>query len=97
MDSLVGGMSEQQVAMKSCIYQNANMEGGLTDDQLKEYLQMDLSKDDIQDTFYTNRRQFSIDHKLGGNPEVSNDEVNNLVWQEFLWPRLILLLVIRNG
>ena len=42
-DTLVGGMFEQQIVMKDCVWQNPYLTGGLTQDKLEEYLTMDLA------------------------------------------------------
>ena len=72
-NTLVGGMFEQQVAMKDCVWNSPYLTGGLTDEELQRYLHLDLSKDPTQDSFYISRRQMHIDHRIGGNPEVVDD------------------------
>ena len=42
-DTLVGGMFEQQIVMKDCVWQNPYLTGGLTQEMLEEYLRMDLA------------------------------------------------------
>jgi len=74
MDTLVGGMTEQQVIMKDCILQSPDRTGGLSPEQLRQYLKMDLEKTPPMDSYYTERRQMSIDHKIGGNPELTDQE-----------------------
>jgi hypothetical protein len=71
-DTLVGGMFEQQIVMKDCIFANPYLTGGLTDEQLQQYLAMDLAQAPPQDSFYSARRQMNIDHRIGGNPELSD-------------------------
>eukprot|EP00927_Polykrikos_kofoidii_P033917 TRINITY_DN28755_c0_g1_i1.p1 TRINITY_DN28755_c0_g1~~TRINITY_DN28755_c0_g1_i1.p1 ORF type:complete len:1451 (-),score=180.91 TRINITY_DN28755_c0_g1_i1:162-4514(-) len=76
-ETLVGGMKEQQVLMKDCVWQSPYLSAGLTDAQLKQYLAMDLAKAPTTDPFYTVRRQMSIDHRIGGNPELTDDTAWN--------------------
>ena len=71
--TLVGGMFEQQITMKDCMWKSPYLTGGLTDEDLERYLNLDLSKDPTQDPFYISRRQMHIDHRIGGNPEVADD------------------------
>ena len=71
-DTLVGGMFEQQVVMKDCMWQSPYLTGGLTQEQLVEYLTMDLAGAPPVDSFYSARRQMNIDHRIGGNPELSD-------------------------
>merc|ERR1719312_633219 len=71
-DTLVGGMQEQQVVMKDCMWQSPYLTGGLTPEKLEEYLKLDMKKAPPQDSFYLDRRQMSIDHRIGGNPEIGD-------------------------
>ena len=71
-DTLVGGMFEQQVVMKDCMWQSPYLTGGLTQEQLLEYLTMDLAGTPPVDSFYSARRQMNIDHRIGGNPELTD-------------------------
>ena len=71
-DTLVGGMFEQQIVMKDCVWQSPYLTGGLTQEQLEEYLKMDLANSPPQDSFYSSRRQMNIDHRIGGNPELTD-------------------------
>jgi len=73
-DTLVGGMLEQQVVMKSCMWQSPYLTGGLSEKDIEDYLKMDLAKAPPQDSFYLSRRQMSIDHRVGGNPEISDQQ-----------------------
>ena len=45
---------------------------GLTQEQLLQYLTMDLAGTPPVDSFYSARRQMNIDHRIGGNPELSD-------------------------
>jgi len=73
-DTLVGGMFEQQVVMKDCVWKSPYLTGGLTDAQLQSYLKMELAKSSPRDSFYRARRKMHIDHRIGGNPEVKDDK-----------------------
>ena len=42
-DTLVGGMFEQQIVMKDCVWQSPYLTGGLTPEKLEEYLKLDLA------------------------------------------------------
>lgn len=79
-DTLVGGMAEQQITMKDCVFQSPHLSGGLSEIQLQKYLTMDLSREQPQDVFYTSRSQMNLDHKIGGNPELTDQ----LAWSASL-------------
>ena len=65
-------MSEQQVVMKDCMWQSKYLTGGLTDPQLREYLKMELGMKTPPNGYYKDRRQMHIDHRIGGNPEITD-------------------------
>lgn len=71
--TLIGGMTEQQVTMKSCISKRSSSAKGLTDVELKKYLNMDLRQVPVHSPFYSERRKMSISHRIGGNPEIKNE------------------------
>ena len=75
VDTLVGGMFEQQISVKDCIFKSPYITGGLTEEQLQEYLEMDLEQSPPQDSYYTERRKMSINHHIGGNPELTDEWV----------------------
>ena len=77
VDTLVGGMFEQQITMKGCIFPSPSLHGGITEEQLKEYMNMDLANDPPTDLHYINRRKLSISHRIGGNPELTNQTVRD--------------------
>uniref|UniRef100_A0A0G4FGM9 MACPF domain-containing protein n=1 Tax=Chromera velia CCMP2878 TaxID=1169474 RepID=A0A0G4FGM9_9ALVE len=68
--TLVGGMAEMQIAFKECIWGSPFLSGGLTPLQMEQFLAAELTKTPVSDAYYTARRQISVDHRLGGNPEV---------------------------
>jgi len=65
-------MSEQQVVMKDCMWQSKYLTGGITDPQLREYLKMELGMKTPPNGYYKARRQMHIDHRIGGNPELTD-------------------------
>ena len=46
--------------------------GAITRENLAEYLKKDILTETLGNSFYAERRKVSIDHKLGGNPSLSN-------------------------
>ena len=60
------------MVMKDCMWQSPYLTGGLTPEKLEEYLKLDMKKAPPQDSFYLDRRQMSIDHRIGGNPEIGD-------------------------
>jgi len=73
-ETLVGGMLEQQLIMKDCVWKSPYLSGGLTERQLKSYLTMELGKSTPKDPYYIARRKMHIDHRIGGNPELKDDK-----------------------
>ena len=59
-------MSEQQVIMKDCMWQSAYLTGGITDQQLRQFLEMELGMKTPPSGYYKERRQMHIDHRIGG-------------------------------
>ncbi|KAL4511137.1 hypothetical protein ABPG73_008215 [Tetrahymena malaccensis] len=68
VDTYIGGMIEKQTVFKDCIYASPTLSGGLTADQLVEALRNELFGNQA-DGYFVARRQVSIDHRFGGNPE----------------------------
>jgi hypothetical protein len=62
-------MHEQQVLFKDCIF---SFNSVVTPANLDEYLKQDILAKTLGNSFYAERRKVSIDHKLGGNPALSN-------------------------
>ncbi|KAL4474491.1 hypothetical protein ABPG72_016169, partial [Tetrahymena utriculariae] len=68
VDIIIGGMIEKQIVFKDCIYANPSFTGGLSADQVVQALHNELHGNPA-DGYFAARRQLSIDHKFGGNPE----------------------------
>ena len=68
--SLLGGMHEQQVQFKDCIF---SFNGAIHSSNLEEYLKKDILAQTLGNSFYAERRKVAVDRKLGGNPSLSND------------------------
>ncbi|KAL4511143.1 hypothetical protein ABPG73_008221 [Tetrahymena malaccensis] len=68
VDTLIGGMIEKQTVFKSCVYSTPSFTGGLSADQVVQALNDELHGNP-GDGYFAARRQVSIDHKFGGNPE----------------------------
>jgi hypothetical protein len=62
-------MHEQQVLFKDCVF---SFNGAITRENLDAYLKQDILAGTLGNSFYAERRKISIDHKLGGDPSVSN-------------------------
>jgi hypothetical protein len=62
-------MREQQVLFKDCVF---SFNGAITPENLDAYLKQDILDQTLGNSFYAERRKISIDHKLGGNPALSN-------------------------
>ncbi|CAF1472757.1 unnamed protein product [Adineta steineri] len=75
--SLVGGMHEQQVLFKDCVF---SFNGAITSDNLNDYLKQDILSETLGNSFYADRRKISVDHWIGGNPT----EKNQTRWLETL-------------
>lgn len=60
---ILGGMIEQQVLFKKCILSVLVL---LANNILDRYLKEDVTNGTM-DSFYTQRRQLTLDHRLGGN------------------------------
>ncbi|KAL4474478.1 hypothetical protein ABPG72_016156 [Tetrahymena utriculariae] len=68
VDTYIGGMIEKQIVFKDCVYATPSFTGGLSVDQVVEALHNELQGNPT-DGYFVARRQVSIDHKFGGNPE----------------------------
>ncbi|CAF3928241.1 unnamed protein product [Rotaria sordida] len=86
LKSLVGGMHEQQVLFKDCVF---SFNGSITPENLDQYLKQDILAETLGNSFYAERRRISVDHKLGGNPSLSNVTE----WQYSLGPNPALLKI----
>ncbi|CAF4059651.1 unnamed protein product [Rotaria sp. Silwood2] len=86
LKSLVGGMHEQQVLFKDCVF---SFNGSITSENLDEYLKQDILAETLGNSFYAERRKISIDHKLGGKPSLSNVTA----WKQSLGPNPALLKI----
>ncbi|KAL4474481.1 hypothetical protein ABPG72_016159 [Tetrahymena utriculariae] len=70
VDTYIGGMIEKQTVFKDCIFASPSFSGGLSADQVLLALQNELHGNP-SDEYFASRRQVSIDHRFGGNPEDS--------------------------
>ncbi|CAF3492650.1 unnamed protein product [Rotaria sp. Silwood1] len=86
LKSIVGGMHEQQVLFKDCVF---SFNGAITPENLDQYLKQDILAETLGNSFYAERRKISIDHKLGGNPSLSNVTA----WQSSLGANPALLKI----
>ncbi|KAL4511145.1 hypothetical protein ABPG73_008223 [Tetrahymena malaccensis] len=68
IDTYIGGMIEKQTVFKDCVFASPSFSGGLSTDQVLLALQNELHGNP-SDEYFAARRQVSIDHKFGGNPE----------------------------
>ncbi|KAL4474480.1 hypothetical protein ABPG72_016158 [Tetrahymena utriculariae] len=68
VDTYIGGMIEKQSVFKDCVYYTPSFTGGLSADQVAQALLNELQGNPA-DGYFAARRQVSIDHKFGGNPE----------------------------
>ncbi|KAL4511135.1 hypothetical protein ABPG73_008213 [Tetrahymena malaccensis] len=68
VDTFIGGMIEKQTVFKDCVYASPSFTGGLSAEQIVQALHNELHGNPA-DGFFAARRQVSIDHKFGGNPE----------------------------
>ncbi|KAL4511132.1 hypothetical protein ABPG73_008210 [Tetrahymena malaccensis] len=68
VDTFIGGMIEKQTVFKDCIYATPSFTGGLSADQVVQALHNELHGNPT-DGYFAARRQVSLDHKFGGNPE----------------------------
>ncbi|KAL4474493.1 hypothetical protein ABPG72_016171 [Tetrahymena utriculariae] len=68
VDTFIGGMIEKQTVFKDCVYSSPSFTGGLSADQVVQALHNELHGNP-SDGYFSARRQVSIDHKFGGNPE----------------------------
>ncbi|KAL4511161.1 hypothetical protein ABPG73_008239 [Tetrahymena malaccensis] len=68
VDTYIGGMIEKQTVFKDCVYATPSFTGGLSVDQVVQALHNELQGNPT-DGYFVARRQVSIDHKFGGNPE----------------------------
>ncbi|CAF3649132.1 unnamed protein product [Rotaria sp. Silwood1] len=84
--SLIGGMHEQQVLFKDCVF---SFNGAITSDNLDDYLKKDILSETLGNSFYADRRKISVDHWLGGDPI----ETNEILWQQTLAANPALLKI----
>ncbi|CAF2956474.1 unnamed protein product, partial [Rotaria sp. Silwood2] len=84
--SLIGGMHEQQVLFKDCIF---SFNGAITSDNLDDYLKKDILSETLGNSFYADRRKISVDHWLGGD----STEKNETRWQQILVDNPALLKI----
>ncbi|CAF4841946.1 unnamed protein product, partial [Rotaria sp. Silwood2] len=84
--SLIGGMHEQQVLFKDCIF---SFNGAITSDNLDDYLKKDILSETLGNSFYADRRIISVDHWLGGD----STEKNETRWQQILVDNPALLKI----
>ncbi|KAL4511142.1 hypothetical protein ABPG73_008220 [Tetrahymena malaccensis] len=68
VDTFIGGMIEKQTVFKDCVYYTPSFTGGLSADQLYQALHNELHGQP-GDGYFVGRRQVSLDHRFGGNPE----------------------------
>ncbi|CAF1277001.1 unnamed protein product [Didymodactylos carnosus] len=69
----LGGMREQQILFKDCIWQSLYFTGGLTDSELELRLKQDLiSPASMNDSYHEERRKITLDHRIGGDVNVSD-------------------------
>lgn len=62
-------MHEQQVSFKDCVF---SFNGAITPANLDEYLKQDILAQTLGNSFYAERRKVTVDHRLGGDPTLSN-------------------------
>ncbi|CAF1306922.1 unnamed protein product [Adineta ricciae] len=84
--SLVGGMHEQHVLFKDCVFSFNN---AITSANLAEYLKQDILRQTLGNDFYANRRQVKVDHLLGGDVTLSN----YTLWRESIIANPALLKI----
>ncbi|CAF3790676.1 unnamed protein product [Rotaria sp. Silwood1] len=82
----IGGMHEQQVLFKDCVF---SFNGAITSDNLDDYLKKDILSETLGNSFYADRRKISVDHWLGGDPT----EKNETRWQQTLVANPALLKI----
>ncbi|EAS00100.2 MAC/perforin domain protein (macronuclear) [Tetrahymena thermophila SB210] len=70
VDTLIGGMIEKQTIFKDCVFFTPQFSGGASDGQVIQALRNELYGNEAEG-FFTARRQVTLDHKFGGNPEES--------------------------
>ncbi|CAF3989734.1 unnamed protein product, partial [Adineta steineri] len=68
-EAVIGGMHEQQVLFKDCVF---SFNGAITSANIDEYLKQDILYQTLGNSFYAERRKIAIDHYLGGDPSISN-------------------------
>ncbi|CAF3355403.1 unnamed protein product, partial [Rotaria sp. Silwood2] len=86
--SLVGGMHEQQVLFKDCVF---SFNGAITSANLDEYLKQDILNKTLGNSFYAQRRKILLNHRLGGDPSV--DQNNETLWRTTLAANPALLKI----
>ncbi|CAF1349942.1 unnamed protein product [Rotaria magnacalcarata] len=73
LETLIGGMHEQQALVKDCIFRSTYFTRGLTESELELRLKADLlSRTSMNDSYYDSRRRIILDHRIGGESNVSN-------------------------
>ncbi|EAS06589.2 MAC/perforin domain protein (macronuclear) [Tetrahymena thermophila SB210] len=68
VDTLIGGMIEKQTIFKDCVFFTPQFSGGISTEQVIQALRHELHGNQAEG-FFTARRQVTLDHKFGGNPE----------------------------
>ncbi|CAF4831041.1 unnamed protein product [Rotaria sp. Silwood1] len=69
VSTLIGGMVEQQVVFKKCMLSMLALIGN---NILDSYLTADLTSNKTTNSLYTQRRQLTLNHRLGGNPTIND-------------------------
>ncbi|KAL4474483.1 hypothetical protein ABPG72_016161 [Tetrahymena utriculariae] len=77
IDTFIGGMIEKQTVFKDCIFASKSFTGGLSADQVVQALRNELQGKQ-GDEYFAARRQVSIDHRFGGNPENTSNWENTI-------------------
>ncbi|CAF1389957.1 unnamed protein product [Rotaria sordida] len=58
-ESVIGGMHEQQVLFKDCVF---SFNGAIISDNLDDYLKKDILSEILENNFYADRRRISVHH-----------------------------------
>lgn len=77
MLSPIGGLREQHVQFKDCVF---SFNGAVTPANLLSYLEKDILSETIGNSFYGERRNITVDRRFGGNPSILNESewINSL-------------------
>ncbi|CAF0882579.1 unnamed protein product [Didymodactylos carnosus] len=97
VSTTVGGMNEQQTLLKSCILHTTDVSDGLTKTVLEENLKQELlEKQPCIDLYYYLRRKRYLDHRIGGNILLINNntvDTDDNQWKKTIIQDPALLLV----